>query len=256
MVALLELFMSLRTKKRILTPLEASVVQASKDKAFKQFNVGFFLGGALTWAATWKLNKQLRTSLAGTTALYYGRHRCRRSFNQSVDDVLALEGTQMQMELANVIVNNYWDDPWHMQVLAKHFYMERIYDDTTSDQPNLRWRFRNYFSDNVGYGQRRPNNDYYVDLHKDSPDSSRTVPNNDSDGKKADLDSKQVPVSAVVDAMPDALDEVFGYMAMAEEIHRPTTSSMPPKVLTRHHKRSHRRRRLRHHEVSSEPEQV
>ncbi|KAF5752264.1 hypothetical protein HS088_TW01G00172 [Tripterygium wilfordii] len=100
---------------------------------------------------------------------------------------------------------------------------------------------------------------------------SRLVSHNDSDGRKNDLEHKQVYVSMLTfpcdsvsiiwleakhatmntgpNVMEDPLDRGFGSITGREEICNPGSSITP----TRHdHKRSHRRRRMHHHELRSE----
>lgn len=36
-----------------------------------------------------------------------------------------------------------------MQRISKHFYPENVFDDSTVDQPKLRWRYRNFFVEDV-----------------------------------------------------------------------------------------------------------
>lgn len=37
--------------------------------------------------------------------------------------------------------------------MSRHFYLEEVFDDSTSDKPNFRWRYRSFFDDNITYDQ-------------------------------------------------------------------------------------------------------
>ena len=83
------------------------------------------------------------------------------------------------------MANKYRDDPWSMHRLNKHFYSENVFVDSNSDRPIIRLRNRNLFVDDVAYGQRTHDSD------------SHNVSHVDSDVKRADVESKKVPVSAI-----------------------------------------------------------
>ena len=104
------------------------------------------------------------------------------------------------------IVTKYRDDPWRMQLISKHFYSEEVFDDSTADRPKIRWRYRNFFSDNVVHGQRtnesdspsnseRNSHESYGDSHSDFHNQEHTDYHNDTDSKRTNFESKQVPVS-------------------------------------------------------------
>ena len=84
------------------------------------------------------------------------------------------------------IVNKYQDNPWRMQLISNHFYSEKVFDDSTSDKPKLRWRHRNFFGDSDSHNQGTHDDDDHV------IDSQ-----NDNHSYKNDLESKQVHVSIV-----------------------------------------------------------
>lgn len=44
------------------------------------------------------------------------------------------------------MLKKYQNDPLIMQHVSKYFYSEEVYNDA-SDQPRLRWRYRNFFND-------------------------------------------------------------------------------------------------------------
>jgi len=59
-----------------------------------------------------------------------------------------------------------------MKLISKHFYSERLYDDSASNTPKLRWRYRNFFSDNVINGNRTQDHDSYNDSYNKSQGNS------------------------------------------------------------------------------------
>ncbi|XVF84693.1 hypothetical protein PTKIN_Ptkin17bG0058400 [Pterospermum kingtungense] len=239
--ALLELENNLRSIKEPLTQQEENFFVRYRAKALNQFTAGVFAGGGLVWAATWKLHRLLRLTFSGGAATILGFAGLGRSIDSSVDHVLALDGTRMQRELANIIVKKYPKDPWMMQLISKHFYLEEVFDDSTSE-PMLRWRYQNFFGDyNVNQDLGTPD---------DSQDVSHNATSSNLDSKKAGLSSERIPVSFGSDLMVDPLDCVFGYTATSDEIHHSTTPGVSGKSQSRAHKRAHRRRRLRHHEGS------
>jgi hypothetical protein len=133
-------------------------------------------------------------------------------------------------------VTKYQDDPQKMQLISKHFYSEKVFDD--SDQPKLRWRYRNFFSDNVAHGQRTHEGDspsnsennsysnYPGDSHKDSQTDAHSKvhgnSHNDSDSQRTNFKSKQILVSILTYAF-------LSYKTTAEGIFLETNVELPKK---------------------------
>ncbi|KAL5541551.1 hypothetical protein UlMin_009261 [Ulmus minor] len=261
--ALFELEQVLRSKQHKLTPQETNALLNCKSKALKDYTVGAVVGGGVGWIASSKLSLFGRISIAAGASALVGLWRLGSSLDSCLDHILALDGSRMQKELVNIMVTKYWNDPWRMRLISKHFYSERVYDDSTSDLPKIRWRYRNFYSDNVpdshrthesdshsdsqGHSHSDSQGDYNINSQSDSH-TTRDDTRNDSDKRKFNYVSKQVPVYSGADAMADPLDCVFGYPPM-EEIPQPKASSTSSKLHPRNHKRSHRRRRMRHQEV-------
>lgn len=91
-----------------------------------------------------------------------------------------------------------------MRVMYKHFYSEKVYDDSTPDQPKLRWRHKNYFSDNVAHGQRTHDSNSYGDSQSDSSNNLENKSHNNyhsgyqnDQGSKRNNLSEQVIVSVL-----------------------------------------------------------
>lgn len=77
-----------------------------------------------------------------------------------------------------------------MKRMYRRFYSEKVFDDSNSDKPILRWRYRNFFGDHVAHDQRMNDSDLQSDSH--------AVSHDDSDSKKVHVESKQVPVSVTI----------------------------------------------------------
>ncbi|XP_024021234.1 uncharacterized protein LOC21388891 [Morus notabilis] len=252
---LFELEQVLRSKQHKLTLEESNALLNCKSKAMKEYTVGALFGAGVAWIATPKLSLFGRIGISAGASAVVGLWRLGSSLDSCLDHILSLEGSQMQTELAYIMAKKYRNDPLHMQRISKLFYSESVFDDTTSDQPKTRWRYRNFFSDNVHHGQSTNESDSNGDFQGDSDSGSRVDYNSNnqrgSNGARPnahlDSESKQAPMRSVIDAM-DPLDCVFGYPAM-EEIHPPNPSTTSPRTHTRNHKRAHRRRRMRHQDV-------
>lgn len=96
-----------------------------------------------------------------------------------------------------------------MQLISKQFYCEEVFDDSTSERPKIRWRYRNYFSDNIALGQRTHDSNSQADLdsgshgdyHNSSDGDSRDTHSdtqNDSNKRRINFDSRRVPVSVLI----------------------------------------------------------
>ncbi|XP_059632496.1 uncharacterized protein LOC132275114 [Cornus florida] len=242
--ALFELEQILRSKQGNLTSQESIVLMTCKANALKDFTIGAGAGAGIVWLATRRLSNLLRINLSGGAAAFSGLWRFGKSLDSCVEHILALDGSQMQKELANIILKKYRNDPRTMQLVSKHFYSEKVFDDSSSDQPKLRWRYRNFFGDNVVHSQQTHDDDSY----NDKTDSVK------NDVEKTSLEHKQHLTNQSVDAMANPFDCVLGLPGRVEEIPHATTSTASPKRHGRSHKKAHRRRRMRHQEVSSDSE--
>ncbi|PIN19835.1 hypothetical protein CDL12_07484 [Handroanthus impetiginosus] len=81
-----------------------------------------------------------------------GQWKLYSSVESSFEGILSLEGSRAQRELANIMLKNYPNDPWVLQRLHRHFYLEEVQDESSVDRPTLRWRVRN-FADPITYSQ-------------------------------------------------------------------------------------------------------
>ncbi|CAI9778914.1 unnamed protein product [Fraxinus pennsylvanica] len=234
--ALYDLEKILRSRQEKLTSQEANTLLACKAQAMRGFTIGFGGGSVCTWLATQRLGNLFRFNLTLGAAAICGLWKFGRSLDSCIEHILSLEGSRMQRELANVMLKKYHRDPWVMERLSKHFYSEEVYDDSLADQPKVRWRFRNYFGDNVAHPQTTSNSEETDTEKNNLKKSSREAPKN--------------YMNATVDAMENPFDCIFGLPARVEEIPHPDTSGTLSKRQRRIQKRSHRRHRKLHQEVS------
>ncbi|XP_061991469.1 uncharacterized protein LOC133709671 [Rosa rugosa] len=265
--ALFELENNLRSKQANLTPEEVRVLSACKSKAMREFTFGGLAAGVVAWTASSKLSKMIRLNLSGGAAAMFGLWRFSRALDSCVEHILALDGSRMQAELATIMVTKHQNDRQRMQLISKQFYCEEVFDDSTSERPKIRWRYRNYFSDNIAHGQRThdsdsysnspadsdsvPHGDYHNSFDGDSQDTQSDT-QNDSNKRRINFDPRRVPMNSSIGATADPFEYIFGYPAPKEELHLPDTSSLSPKAQARNRRRSHRKRRTHHQEdVSS-----
>ncbi|GJS01124.1 mitochondrial intermediate peptidase [Tanacetum coccineum] len=150
--------------------------------------------------------------------------RFRSSVNSCIEQILCMDGSRMQKELANIMLKRYPNYPLTTKLISKRFYCENVFDDTTSDIPKSRWRFRNNFVESAAHPQQRTEN------HESSDHESKTGP-----------ERKPVPINNAFVAMENPFDCVFGLPTKVEEIRRPVPATLPRK-----HSRKHRRSQRRH----------
>ncbi|OWM74284.1 hypothetical protein CDL15_Pgr008598 [Punica granatum] len=221
--------------KQDLTRAEANIMLACKARAIKDFTVGACVGSGVVWAGA---------------AVFLGLWKFGKSLDSSVDNILALEGSRMQRELASIIVKKYQDNPRKMHLISKHFYSEEVFDDSTPDKPKLRWRYRNFFSDNVAHGQSTSETDtknvsdqpYHSRSHwnpQNKPQINSSNSPNSHGTEETKLEVRRSPINAGVDMMGDPLVYVFGESTTKEEIHLPTTSAASSKAQASRSRRRH-----------------
>ncbi|RDX57957.1 hypothetical protein CR513_62765, partial [Mucuna pruriens] len=257
--ALFDLEQVLKSKQEKLTHEEANILLSCKSKAVRNFTASALSGGTTVWAATWKLSKPFRINLTAGAGAFFGLWTFSRSLYSCADQILSMDGSILQKELANIMVTKYQNDPSMMQLISKHFYSERIFDDSTSNGPKLRWRYRNFFNDSAIHGHRTHDHDESYDksqdhFHNDSNEKSQGKSENVTNSKRTNLETKQ---TFVINAGPDIMSEedpldcLFGYAPPVEETHYSNSPDKPSGIHNRAHRRSHRRRRMRSHEELS-----
>ncbi|KAF4363521.1 uncharacterized protein LOC115722994 [Cannabis sativa] len=255
---LFELDQVLRAKKYNMTVQERNTLLNCKSKAIKDYTVGALFGAGVAWIGTSKLSMFGRIGIAAGASAAVGLWRLGTSLDSSIDQILTLQESSMQRELASIVVKKYWNDPWRMQLISKHFYSERVFDDSNVDLPKVRWRFRNFFSDDGslsqtthgsdshGESQSASRGDYNSNTQRD-PSGIRTDSRRDFEGKFK-YESKQAPMNTALDSM-DPFDCFFGYPSMEEIPHPSNPSTTSPRTHTRNHRRAQRRRRMRHQDA-------
>lgn len=221
------------------------------SKAVRDYTFGGLLGGGVTLAGTWRLKVSTRLHIFAGAGTLCGLWRFCRSLNSSVDDILALDGSRMQKELANIIVTRYPNNPRTMQHIFKHFYYEEVFDDSTLDRPKRMLRYRNFFSDIV-HAQRTNDNDHNENVHgnshHDSSNRDSSAYQSDSYGEPDDkgnaLEFKPVLIKRGTDAATaDPLNCIFGTLAKEEEIQHSSASNPSPKSHSRSRRYNRRHRR-------------
>jgi len=96
------------------------------------------------------------------------------------------------------MVTKYQNDPSVMKLMSKHFYLEKIFDDS-SNNPKLRWRHRNLFNDKEVHLHRIHDHDSYDksqdQSRTDSNDTSQGRSDNVTNSKKTNIETKHTFVS-------------------------------------------------------------
>ncbi|KAK9076916.1 hypothetical protein SSX86_005251 [Deinandra increscens subsp. villosa] len=229
--SLIDLEQVLRSKQQVkLTSKEVNFLMTWKDNTLQQLAVGACAGGAIAWSATGNLSRMLRINLAGGAAAMTAAWRFRRSVNSCIEQILCMDGSLMQRELANIMLKRYPNHPMTTKLVSKRFYCENVFDDSTSDIPKSRWRFRNTFVESPPHPQRTDNHESYDHDAKVGPDL------------------KPVPINNGFVAMENPFDCIFGVPPSVEEIRRPVT---PRKHSNRRQRRSQRRHHSSHQDDDS-----
>ncbi|PWA76303.1 hypothetical protein CTI12_AA235850 [Artemisia annua] len=191
--SLIDLENVLRSKQGKLSTQEANFLMNWKESTLRQLTVGACAGGAIAWSATGSLSRMLRINLAGGAATIAATWRFRSSVNSCIEQILCMDGSRMQKELANIMLKRYPNYPLTTKLISKRFYCENVFDDTTSDIPKSRWRFRNNFVESAAHPQQRTEN------HESYDHDAKTGP-----------ERKPVPINNAFVAMENPFDCVFG----------------------------------------------
>ncbi|KAK7366553.1 hypothetical protein VNO80_08546 [Phaseolus coccineus] len=236
---------------------ESNILLSCKARLVRDFTAGALAGGTAAWAATWNLSKAFRINLSVGAGAICGQWICNRTSYYCADQILTMDGSILQKELANIMVTKYQNDPSVMKLMSKHFYLERIFDDS-SNNPKLRWRHRNLFNDKEVHGYRANDHDSYDksqdQSRTDSNDTSQGRSDNVTNSKKTNLETKHTFINGGPDMAweADPLDCVFGYAPPAEDTIHSSCPNKPSGTQNRAHRRSRRRRRMRNHEDLSD----
>lgn len=145
--ALAELEVKLRSSKVKLTREEENVLRKCKEKAIRDFMIGALITSGITWTVTPRLGLGYRLNATGAAAVVSGNWRFDRALNSCLDNVLSLDGSRLQKELATILLTKHSHNPWRMQLVNKHYYLEKVYDESNLEVPLSRWRHRNLSGD-------------------------------------------------------------------------------------------------------------
>ncbi|XP_058105961.1 uncharacterized protein LOC131249308 [Magnolia sinica] len=228
--ALIELDVVLRSTKEKLTLEEENILRTCKEKSIRAFTFGACLASGVVWTATRRLSYGYRLNLSGGAAVMSGMWSCDRAMNSCLNHIMALEGSRMQTVLTFLLLTRHQDNPRKLQLVKNHFYCEKVYDDSTLDQPKPRWRYRNFYGDNVG-------------------DNVGQQTHEDNHIHKPDLEPEQLTRTSANDVIVDPLDCILGYAKPGDEIHHAdSTGNSLRRKHARGHKKAHRRHRTHHSE--------
>ncbi|KAL6008125.1 hypothetical protein ACLOJK_033631 [Asimina triloba] len=220
-----------------LTREEERMLQTCKANGVRGFAVGALVTCGLVWAAASKLLSPLTKTPVSTDCISFvtnqlllsgssseaklckqiclfwsqfsgaavvcGMWNCDRTLNSCLEHILATNGSRMQSMLAGIILTRHQDNPKRLQLVKKHFYPEKVFDDSSLDQPFSRWRSRNFFGDIVG--QRT-----HEDIHMAKP-----TPNQEP---------KPFTITPAEDVILDPLDCILGYAKPSDELHYAETT--------------------------------
>ncbi|KAL1803927.1 hypothetical protein ACET3Z_032574 [Daucus carota] len=182
-------------KKALLTLEETNVITESSEHARRAFWINFYVAGFAVWLGTRRLQNALRLPFAGeilpfgmilqlslttTSATYGGLFGIGRSFGSSFEHILNQEGSQIQIELGNVLVSFVEKYPGASesimkQHISKHFYLEKVFDDLSTDRPKQVWRYRNFFGDDASSSQKTTQSGSYSENTNESSTDDDTM---------------------------------------------------------------------------------
>ncbi|KAJ6808856.1 uncharacterized protein M6B38_279460 [Iris pallida] len=150
---LAELENMLRSKpaKDRITAKEELVLLACKAKAIRDFTIGACASSAVVWIATKRFTHGQRFNTSVGSAMIAGMWKFNRTLNSCVDQILGLQGSRLQLELAFIILAKHQQDESRMNLVRKYFYPEEVFSDTKPDSPFFRWRYRNMYFDNSAH---------------------------------------------------------------------------------------------------------
>ncbi|XP_074577336.1 uncharacterized protein LOC141833739 isoform X2 [Curcuma longa] len=233
MAVLLELEKTLRSKPNgeKITPREELVLHACKSKSIRDFTVGFCASSAAVWAGS---------------AIFCGMWRFNNSLNVCVDQLLALEGSRIQRELANVILSKHADSPEKVRLVRKHYYPEQVFSDLNPDQTTFRWRLRNVYMDSTSHRTDSVEDNYNHDKQDLKPDqfSYQGAP-------VGDMLVDRYQGAPVGDMIVDPLDCIFGYPESIKEIKQSDDTVVPSRRRLRAYKRRLHRHQVHHESTDS-----
>eukprot|EP01018_Ginkgo_biloba_P022837 Gb_23133 [translate_table: standard] len=188
--------------------------------------IGALLASGITWTATHRLGLGNRLNTSGAAAILSGIWGFDKALNSCLDHVLSLEGSRLQKELATILLTKHSNNPWRMKLVNKHYFSEKVFDDSNLDVPLSRWRRRCLSGDATA-----------VQRTQDTKDSERMM--QDLQGATDTVVSR----SDVEDFFGDPLDFIFGHPKGTQDAIQ-DTSSFQQTRRSRGHRRADRRHKL------------
>ncbi|KAK1387814.1 hypothetical protein POM88_015992 [Heracleum sosnowskyi] len=256
MLVFLQFKEALSQNKVRLTLEERNVLMESTEHARRAFWIGFSVAGFAVWLGTRRLRnvlqlpyegdlgKSFRLSFTITSAIAGGGYGIQHSFGSSFEHILNQEGTQIQRELGNVLVSFIEKFPREneniMKYVSKHFYLEKVFDDLSTDVPKQVWRYRNFFGDGASTSQRTSQSGSYSENTNVEP-KPITVDNSISAiygvQRRDSFSNKESSTDN------DTMADPFGWNVPErdEDTEDAASSTMSRRRHKRNHKRSHRR---------------
>ncbi|CAI9118447.1 OLC1v1020022C2 [Oldenlandia corymbosa var. corymbosa] len=170
-----------------------------------------------------------------------------KSLDRHIDRLLSMDGTWLQKELSASLLRRYHNNPRIMNRFSKHFYAEKVYDDS-SDIPKFRWRPRYVYEDDAG------NSEDATDTRDSASYKSaqkRVVT------KEAKSVSKPAQINTAVELIENPFECIFGPPVGIEQVlssgasnisrSGPGPSNTARKRHTHSNKRHHHRRHRKNH---------
>ncbi|KAK9664327.1 hypothetical protein RND81_14G033700 [Saponaria officinalis] len=192
-----------------------------------------------------RLNRINRFSLAAGSGIITGLWRIQESYKRCAEEILGLDGSRMQHEFKNLVLQRYGDNPHKMKMLSKYFYGEEVYSDSNPEYPRLIYRQRHVFMENP----KVSNDEVYGGSDIDEPQQNHHQSSSDRNSLKLKGPSKEIKQVRINPGIStygygDPLEVLFGF-ALEEETEQPDASGDAAKVQGRNQKKLRRRQRIR-----------
>ncbi|WOL03124.1 hypothetical protein Cni_G11844 [Canna indica] len=137
-----------------------------------------------------------------SSALIFGYWGRNRALSECVDQIITIDGSRIQNELATIILSKHENNTSLMKLVSKHYYSEWVYNDLNQDKPILRWRPRDAYGDNTDAFKKteleNSSNDNKRNVYVDSTVASKKIElENSSNGNKRNICPNQSTVSTL-----------------------------------------------------------
>ncbi|XP_078444099.1 uncharacterized protein LOC144713423 [Wolffia australiana] len=211
-----------------ITLEEELVLQKCKTRAVNTFLLGVGISSALVWGATKRrFSTVSRASFSVGAGLFVGGWTFDRSLSYSVQRILAAHGTRMQREVSRIIMSKNLRNP--ESPVSRIFFPERVYEDSSRDKAQVRWRTRNFYQE-----------DPMIDSQEDALTPRNLSPSGSVAAGRSWKEETE-KVAGLGDLIADPLDYILGYPELGEMAVQQNTSH----VISRRNNPSQRRRQRR-----------